>query len=120
MRHTYATLALQNGADVLTVSRALGHHDPGFTLREYGHVLAGAQAKVAAGLDAALQRARVQAAEAPKHLRLVPEPGLPAKVPASENERRDAAKVTLTASDRGQVAEWLMAADCKSAALSAT
>jgi hypothetical protein len=62
------------------------HHDPGSTLREYGHVLAGAQAKVAAGLDVARPRARVLAAEAPKHLRLVPKSGWTAKVLALENE----------------------------------
>jgi Phage integrase family len=71
MRHTYATLALQSGADVLTVSRALGHHDAGFTLREYGHVLAGAKVKVAAGVDAAVNRARVAASATTRTLRLV-------------------------------------------------
>ena len=38
MRHTFATLALQNGVDVKTVSSMLGHFDAGFTLRTYTHV----------------------------------------------------------------------------------
>ena len=35
LRHTFATLALQNGVDVKTVSSMLGHYDAGFTLRTY-------------------------------------------------------------------------------------
>ena len=36
--HTYATLALQNGVDVKTVSATLGHATVAFTLDKYGHV----------------------------------------------------------------------------------
>ena len=35
--HTFATIALQNGIDVKTVSAMLGHYDAGFTLRTYTH-----------------------------------------------------------------------------------
>lgn len=38
LRHTYATLALQNGVDVKTVSATLGHATVAFTLDKYGHV----------------------------------------------------------------------------------
>lgn len=38
LRHTYATLALQNGVDIKTLSRTLGHYSPGFTLETYTHV----------------------------------------------------------------------------------
>ena len=37
LRHTSATMALQNGVDVKTVSSMLGHYDAGFTLRTYTH-----------------------------------------------------------------------------------
>ena len=35
--HTFATMALQNGVDIKTVSAMLGHYDAGFTLRIYTH-----------------------------------------------------------------------------------
>ena len=37
LRHTFATMALQNGVDVKTVSSMLGHYNAGFTLRTYTH-----------------------------------------------------------------------------------
>ncbi|MBM6924302.1 site-specific integrase [Hydrogenoanaerobacterium saccharovorans] len=37
LRHTFATMALQNGVDVKTVSSMLGHYDAGFTLKTYTH-----------------------------------------------------------------------------------
>lgn len=38
LRHTFATLSLQNGTDPKTVSDALGHASVSFTLDRYGHV----------------------------------------------------------------------------------
>ena len=37
LRHTYATLAIQNGVDAKTVSSILGHFSAGFTLDTYTH-----------------------------------------------------------------------------------
>ena len=48
LRHTFATLALQNGVDVKTVSSILGHFDAGFTLRTYTHVTTKMQEEAAA------------------------------------------------------------------------
>ena len=38
LRHTFATLAIQNGVDIKTVSGMLGHFSAGFTLDTYAHV----------------------------------------------------------------------------------
>lgn len=38
LRHTFATLALQNGVDIKTLSNTLGHFSTGFTLDTYTHV----------------------------------------------------------------------------------
>ena len=40
LRHTFATMALQNGVDVKTVSSMLGHYSAGFTLDTYTHATA--------------------------------------------------------------------------------
>ena len=45
--HTTATLALQNGVDVKTVSNMLGHFRAGFTLDTYAHVTTQAQKEAA-------------------------------------------------------------------------
>ena len=45
LRHTFATLALQNGVDIKTVSGMLGHFSAGFTLDTYAHVTTDAQLK---------------------------------------------------------------------------
>ena len=47
LRHTFATLALQIGVDVKTVSSMLGHYDAGFTLRTYTHATRQMQQKAA-------------------------------------------------------------------------
>lgn len=47
LRHTFATMALQNGVDVKTVSSMLGHYDAGFTLRTYTHATRQAQNEAA-------------------------------------------------------------------------
>ena len=38
IRHTYATIALQNGVDIKTIQETLGHYSVAFTLQVYGHV----------------------------------------------------------------------------------
>ena len=48
LRHTFATIALQNGVDIKTVSGMLGHFSAGFTLDTYAHVTTAAQKEAAA------------------------------------------------------------------------
>ena len=38
LRHSYATISIQNGDDIKTVSSNLGHATVAFTLDVYGHV----------------------------------------------------------------------------------
>jgi len=47
LRHTFATMALQNGVDIKTVSGMLGHFSAGFTLDTYAHVTTSAKREAA-------------------------------------------------------------------------
>ena len=47
LRHTFATLALQNGVDIKTVSGMLGHFSADFTLDTYAHVTTSAKREAA-------------------------------------------------------------------------
>ena len=38
-RHTCASMLISAGRNILQISRWLGHHDPGFTLRRYGSLM---------------------------------------------------------------------------------
>ena len=51
LRHTFATLALQNGVDVKTVSGMLGHYSAGFPLDTYTHVTTSAQRQAAEAME---------------------------------------------------------------------
>jgi site-specific recombinase XerD len=47
LRHAFATIALQNGVDIKTVSGMLGHFSAGFTRDTYAHVTTAAQKEAA-------------------------------------------------------------------------
>ncbi len=51
LRHAMATQWLAAGVPIKVVAERLGHSDVGFTLRVYGHVLAGQQAEAAAQME---------------------------------------------------------------------
>ena len=57
LRHTFATLALQNGVDIKTVSGMLGHFSAGFTLDTYAHVTTSAQKEAAKTMEKVLTAA---------------------------------------------------------------
>ena len=52
LRHTAASLMLNNGVDVLIVSKRLGHSKPSITLDVYGHLIPSSQEKAADLIDA--------------------------------------------------------------------
>ena len=57
LRYTFATLALQNGVDIKTVSGMLGHYDAGFTLRIYTHATDRMQEQAAATMGGLMAQA---------------------------------------------------------------
>jgi len=57
LRHTFATVALQNGVDIKTVSGMLGHYSAGFTLDTYAHVTTAAQREAAKTMGSILSTA---------------------------------------------------------------
>jgi integrase len=57
LRHTFATIALENGANLKIVSEALGHADIGVTADVYSHVTENAAREAAAIVGAAIFRA---------------------------------------------------------------
>lgn len=57
MRHTFATLALQNGVDIKTVSGMLGHYSAGFTLDTYAHMTTQVQREAAKTMGSILSAA---------------------------------------------------------------
>lgn len=51
LRHTAASLMLNNGIPVIVVSRRLGHSQPSITLDVYGHLIPTMQFQVAELMD---------------------------------------------------------------------
>jgi integrase len=58
LRHTHATLLLEEGVDVKTVSERLGHDSVQTTLELYGHVTPKMRANAAARFGSLLSSAR--------------------------------------------------------------
>jgi integrase len=62
LRHTAASLMLNNGVDVLVVSRRLGHSKASITLDVYGHLIPSGQEKVAHLIENLISPISVRAA----------------------------------------------------------
>ena len=56
LRHSFATLAIQNGVDIKTLSSILGHFSAGFTLDTYAHVTTNMQRDAAAKVGVFLKK----------------------------------------------------------------
>ena len=57
LRHTFASVAITNGADVASVSEALGHSDKAVTLRMYTHANAESVSRAAQIMREAVKKA---------------------------------------------------------------
>ena len=57
LRHYYASVLLAGGVDIRALSEYLGHHDPGFTLRIYAHLMPGADDRARRAVEDALSTA---------------------------------------------------------------
>ena len=53
LRHHYASVLLESGVSIRAVSEYLGHHDPGFTLRRYAHLMPESEDRARDAIDAA-------------------------------------------------------------------
>lgn len=51
LRHTHASYLLAKGIDIPTVSRRLGHSNPGITMKVYAHALPGRDVEAAIAID---------------------------------------------------------------------
>lgn len=54
LRHHYASVLLDAGETVVALSSYLGHHDPGFTLRTYTHLMPTSEGRTRKAVDTAL------------------------------------------------------------------
>ncbi|UNS99248.1 site-specific integrase [Streptomyces tubbatahanensis] len=52
LRHFYASVLLDAGESIKALSEYLGHHDPGFTLRTYTHMMPSSETRTRAAVDA--------------------------------------------------------------------
>jgi integrase len=57
LRHFYASALLAGGVDIKALSEYLGHHDAGFTLRVYAHLMPSAEGKARKAIEDALAAA---------------------------------------------------------------
>lgn len=60
LRHTAASLLLNNGQGIMAVSKLLGHSKPSVTLDIYGHVYSESMEEVARVMEALVTPTRIQ------------------------------------------------------------
>ncbi|MEV5773084.1 site-specific integrase [Streptomyces antimycoticus] len=54
LRHFYASVLLDAGESIKALSEYLGHHDPGYTLRTYTHLMPSSETRTRAAVDRVL------------------------------------------------------------------
>jgi integrase len=63
LRHHYASVTLHDGVNVKELAEYLGHHDPGFTLRMYTHLLPSSHDRAGQAVDRRMARLRLRLTE---------------------------------------------------------
>lgn len=53
LRHHFASVLLEGGVSIRAVAEYLGHHDPGFTLRTYAHLMPESEDRARLAIDLA-------------------------------------------------------------------
>lgn len=61
LRHYCASVMLADGVNIKELAEYLGHHDPGFTLRIYAHLLPDSRERARQAVDARMFRPRLVA-----------------------------------------------------------
>jgi integrase len=59
LRHTFASIALQAGGDIGTVSKLLGHASMNITLAVYGHFIPGLERETVEAFEAAIEASKM-------------------------------------------------------------
>jgi integrase len=55
LRHTHASQLIDQGVDIVTISKRLGHSKPDVTLRIYAHLFRKDDSKAAAAINAVIK-----------------------------------------------------------------
>ncbi len=55
LRHFYASVLLDAGENIKALSEYLGHHDPGFTLRTYTHLMPSSEKRTREAVNGAFE-----------------------------------------------------------------
>ncbi|TCC46329.1 hypothetical protein E0H73_43980 [Kribbella pittospori] len=63
LRHYFASITLADGVNIKELSKYLGHHDPGFTLQMYTHMLPSSYDRAWQAVDRRLERLALRLTE---------------------------------------------------------
>ena len=88
LRHTFATMALENGIDIKTLAEILGHTTVATTINTYTHSTAEMQAAAAKKIDYAIAGVEATSKESKDTADEVPSEEAPAFVPAEGKYRK--------------------------------
>ncbi|WP_184983430.1 tyrosine-type recombinase/integrase [Sphaerisporangium rubeum] len=103
LRHHFVSVWLADGVDVRSLAEFLGHHDPGFTLRTYTHLMPSGGERMRKAIDRAFSAAPADGLPVDASAFLCPERelfGFPARSTVQRITRRSTAR-TRAGADAG-------------------